>query len=95
MATYAGTDPDQGSQCAFVEGHGAFFLEDLGGAVHGTRVLSGGLQAHLDNICQLVRTAYREYLLDVTNQMVDLHRERQQLIIFMHGSVLETRGNLN
>lgn len=55
MVTYAGTNTDQRSQRALVEGHGAFFLEDLGGAVHGTRVLSGGLQAHLDDICRLVR----------------------------------------
>lgn len=53
MITYAGTDTDQGSQCALVEGQWALLFEDLGGAVHGTRVLSGGLQAHLDDICQV------------------------------------------
>lgn len=46
----AGTDSDEGGEGSFVEGGGAFFFEDLGGAVRGARVGGGGLQADFDDV---------------------------------------------
>lgn len=46
----AGADSDKGSEGSLVEGGGAFFLEDLGGAVGGAGVGGGGLQADFDDV---------------------------------------------
>jgi hypothetical protein len=48
---YAGTDSNQRGQCSLVESEGALLLEDLRGAVESARVLCGGLESHLDDIC--------------------------------------------
>lgn len=45
-----GTDSDEGGEGSLVEGGGAFFLEDLGGAVGGAGVGGGGLQADFDDV---------------------------------------------
>ena len=47
---HAGADSDEGGEGAFVEGRGAFFFEDLGGAVGGAFVVRGGLQADFDDV---------------------------------------------
>ena len=53
LNTDTGTDADEGSQGAFVEGEGSFFTVDLGGGVEGVGVGGGGLQADLDDIERL------------------------------------------
>lgn len=47
---HAGTDTDEGGQCALVEGERALGLVDGGSGLQGAGVLGGGLQTDLDDV---------------------------------------------
>jgi hypothetical protein len=47
---HASADSDQGGEGSFVESRGAFFFEDLRGAVGRAGVVGGGLQADFDDV---------------------------------------------